>query len=223
MTGVATEISADEFFDKCLDGTLTESDFSFNKPNQSEAQTKGAVRDKIRVLPDIGFLFSPTSIVEEGFNQNSIKCVFAAEGGTFTLGFTCKPNSKPMTLLRGQKLDASRSAAMELVLRRPRGSKKFDKIIVGSSDSMKKYSGKLQNLLADELLKEIQNSVEEENNPRNTTETDKTTCSGITSIEQAKKELLIELVQQNALSIDTAAEKLGLSVDQFQEQLSKET
>lgn len=54
LTGVATEVSAETFFDKCYDGTLTEDDFLFEKRNQSESQTKGAVRDKIRVLPDIG-------------------------------------------------------------------------------------------------------------------------------------------------------------------------
>ena len=56
---------AETFFNKCYDGTLTEEDFSFEKIGHSEEQTKGAVRDKIRVLPDIGSIFSQNSVVEE--------------------------------------------------------------------------------------------------------------------------------------------------------------
>ena len=52
LVGVNTSFSAEEFFNKCLDGTLTENDFDFIKRGQSEKEVKGAVRDKIIALPE---------------------------------------------------------------------------------------------------------------------------------------------------------------------------
>lgn len=153
LTGVATEVKAETFFDKCYDGTLTEDDFTFEKSGHSVEQTKGAVRDKIRVLPDIGSIFSQNSVVEEGFHKNSIKCSFAAEGCTFTLGFTCTDNAKPMTLLRGKKLDAAKAGTMELVIRKPRNTKEFNEIVVGDADAIKKYGNRIKGLLSADLIK----------------------------------------------------------------------
>lgn len=51
LTGVHSLISSQEFFDKCCDGTLQETDFDFNKKKQSEKSVKGSVRRKISVLP----------------------------------------------------------------------------------------------------------------------------------------------------------------------------
>lgn len=48
-----TTLSAEEFFDKCNDGTLDESGFDFVKPHKSEKSVKGSVREKITVLPDM--------------------------------------------------------------------------------------------------------------------------------------------------------------------------
>lgn len=215
LTGVATEVSAEVFFDKCYDGTLTEDDFSFEKKNQSESQTKGAVRDKIRVLPDIGSLFSDSSIVEEEFNKNSIKCSFAAEGCTFTLGFTCMDNSKPMTLLRGKKLDTSKAGPMELVIRKRRGTTKFDEIIVGDVDALRKYSDRIKELLAEDLTELLIDNHEVEESKLNSSETKKQV------VEQIKYDLLVELVNQGNISIEIAAEKLSLTAEQFTEKMNE--
>lgn len=167
LTGVATEISAEEFFNKCYDGTLTENDFSFEKDGQPEAQTKGAVRDKIRVLSDIRSLFSQNAVVEEEFKQNAIKCAFAAEGCTFTLGFACRNNSKPMTILRGKKLNANKTAALELVIRRPRGARKFSEIILGDDSALRKYFDKVNKMLSEELRKPLMEDTDNEEEIRN--------------------------------------------------------
>lgn len=155
LTGVSSNLKAMDFFKKCYDGTLNEDDFSFYKKNNSFAKVKGAVRDKIIVLPDISQIFSSATMVEEEFHQNAIACSFAAESTSFTMGFICKGFSKPKTLLRGRALNSSRSGSLELVLRRKRGMKKFNKIIVGNNEVLCKYLAKIHMLLSDELLSAV--------------------------------------------------------------------
>lgn len=213
LTGVATEVKAETFFRKCYDETLTEDDFSFEKTGHSEEQTKGAVRDKIRVLPDIGSIFSQNSIVEEGFHKNAIKCSFAAEGCTFTLGFTCSDNAKPMTLLRGKKLDASKASVMELVIRKPRKEKDFNEIIVGNIDALKKYGNRIKGLLSEDLIALL--ATTEDNEEKECCDVEQQV------IEQAKFEMLVELVKQGSLSIEIASEKMSLTVEQFTEKLNQ--
>lgn len=214
LTGVATEISAEEFFNKCYDGTLTENDFSFEKDGQAEAQTKGAVRDKIRVLPDIKSLFSQNAVVEEEFKQNRIKCAFAAEGCTFTLGFVCQNNSKPMTLLRGKKLDTNKTAALELVIRRPRGAGKFSEIVLGNDSVLRKYSDKVKKMLSEELLKSLMENTDSEEKIWDGA------AGGEQLIEQTRFDLLVELVNQGDLSAEAASAKLMMTTEQFVEKMN---
>ena len=147
LTGVSSELGAAEFFWKCYEETLTEEDFSFAKKNQIESVVKGSVRDKIRVLPEIEKLFSEGTIVEEDFRKNSIRCSFAAGQGTFTMGFVCVPYSRPKTLLRGNELNPAASKRVELVLRRRRGTKKFDEVLVGNELLLQKYADKIGSMI----------------------------------------------------------------------------
>lgn len=161
LTGVETDIKASDFFNRCYEGTLSEDDFRFEKNGHSESEVKGAVREKIRVLSDISNVFSANSTVEEGFHKNAIKCSFAVEGCTFTLGFTCKDRSKPMTLLRGKRLDQSKAGAMDLVLRKQKAEKKYNEIVVGNECALKKYGVRIKGLLSEDLARCV--SIEENN------------------------------------------------------------
>jgi len=51
LTGVNALIPAQAFYDKCLDGSLSESDFDFSGKNRSEKEVRGSVRRKINILP----------------------------------------------------------------------------------------------------------------------------------------------------------------------------
>lgn len=53
LTGVSFSESADEFFEKCIRDTLTESDIILSKNGRNSAEIKGSVRRKIQVLSDI--------------------------------------------------------------------------------------------------------------------------------------------------------------------------
>lgn len=50
-------ISAQSFFDKCIDGSLSENDFDFIKKGQDERLVKGTVRREIKALSDMMGLF----------------------------------------------------------------------------------------------------------------------------------------------------------------------
>lgn len=152
LVGVNTSFSAEEFFNKCLDGTLTENEFDFVKRGQSEKEVKGAVRDKIIALPEFLSMMGKPLIAQESFVKNRVHCSFATTDRSATIGFIAEDKSKPMTLLRGDRLDSAQSAAVDLVLRRPFGSQEFNEIVFGDEDMIAKYQSEIESLLDENLL-----------------------------------------------------------------------
>ena len=151
LTGVSFSASADDFFEKCINGTLTEADISFAKSGRSEAEIKGSVRRKIKALPDMIGIFTSGCLVQEDFSKNRIFCSFAAADISCTVGFTVAANTKPMTLLNGNQLDTAKAKPLGLVLRRKRGDVKFDCIMCGTVDDLITYETTLSGMLAEPL------------------------------------------------------------------------
>ena len=132
LTGVQTELSGKEFFEKCLTCSLTEDDFSFSKKNQSEKEVKGSVRRKITVLPLMKDIFNGTTKVEEDFEKNRIRCSFAAGSIDFTLGFVVTDDkARPKTLLKGDEINKEKSCSIDCILRKHRSSKHFNELLFG--------------------------------------------------------------------------------------------
>ncbi len=154
LTGVVVENDSPEiFFEKSLNGTLKETDFEIKK-DENDKNTKGTVRRKILVLEDAMQIFNKTTFVEEDFEKNNIKCSFATENGSSTIGFT--PTgiiTRPKTLLRGNQLNTNKSQELELVLRKKREEELFTDIIIGNKDILNKYKQKISELVTDKLLK----------------------------------------------------------------------
>ena len=65
LTGVNSSLKASEFFEKCYQGTLLDSDFDFNKASPCHSDNKGSVRRKIKVLPGVFSLFEGDMEIEE--------------------------------------------------------------------------------------------------------------------------------------------------------------
>lgn len=65
LIGVHTDLSAMEFFEKCIAQTLTEDDFDFDKPYQNENVVKGSVRRKIKCLPSLKNIFDNDDLLFE--------------------------------------------------------------------------------------------------------------------------------------------------------------
>ena len=172
LTGVSYSASADDFFDKCVNGTLTEADISFSKGGRSEAEIKGSVRRKIKALPDMIGLFSSGCLVQEDFSKNRIFCSFAAADMSCTVGFTVAANTKPMTLLNGNQLDAANAQPLALVLRRRRGETVFEQIVCGTVEDLVTYSSCLTGMLSDSLQSMIEATADDD--PENKSDSENT-------------------------------------------------
>lgn len=153
LVGVNTNLTADAFFKKCINRTLTQDDFDFLKRGVASGVLKGAVRDKIRVLDKmIGLLNSPDLKLQENFEHNKIHCAFASASNDCTLGYAA--SGYPKSLLRGNYLN-EKSLDIDLIVRKQSGSDKpFSEMVRGSIDNTKDYSDIVSALLSAELLKE---------------------------------------------------------------------
>ena len=151
LTGVHTYLSASSFFQKCCDGTLEESDFDFIKDGQSESEVKGSVRRKINALVAIMGIFEGSTIVEEDFVKKRIRCALATSNTNVTLGFTVVGKAKPMTLLKGNELNATKAKSFDLVLRKTPGECNFKEMLVGNEETLNEYKEKLGSLVSESL------------------------------------------------------------------------
>lgn len=147
LTGIRYS-SAIDFYNKCIDGTLVESDISITSNKE-----KGSIRRKINALPNLVNIFNDEVIVEENFSHNNVHCSLASTDLDITIGF-CKPNIdnvvRPMTLLKGYNGFSDNSPVAELILERKRGERFFSKILCGDRDII--LSNGLASLVAPELL-----------------------------------------------------------------------
>ena len=152
LIGVNTAISADDFFAKCLSGTLTEDDFDFVKNGQSEAAVKGSVRRKINALPHFLSILGSPLVAQEKFIKNRVSCTFATTDKCVTVGYITVGKSRPKTLLKGDELEEEKCRKVDLILRRPTGEKLFSEIVCGNAGMITKYKAKIEPLLAENLL-----------------------------------------------------------------------
>lgn len=130
LTGVNTPLSAEQFFDKALNKTLTENDFNFIKKGQTEKMVKGSVRRIVRFLSKLNKIFNPSTLVEESFTKNQVSCTFAVSENSFTLGFITSPKCRPNTLLKGNEL--KNPQRIDSIKRRKKGETEF--VDINSSD-----------------------------------------------------------------------------------------
>ena len=91
---------------------------------------------------------------EEKFIKNRVHCSFATTDRKATIGFVAADKSKPMTLLRGDRLDVMSSAPVDLVLRRPYGTECFTEIVFGDQNVVNKYMNAIKLMLHENLIVE---------------------------------------------------------------------
>lgn len=130
LLGVNTLCSKNDFFIKCINGTLLESDFNFLKHGEIEENVKGTVRRKINSLEKMKYLFSSKIFVEESFSKNNITCAIAATDFNITVGFSDGGKSFPKTLLKGNQLSVNATEPL-FVLRKNKNADFFTDIIYG--------------------------------------------------------------------------------------------
>ncbi len=152
LTGLHTSLSAQEFFNRCYNGTLTENDFDFIKSGQSEDEVKGSVRRKINSLPHMMTMFVEGTLVQENFIKNRISCTFATANLKATLGFVVEGKARPKTLLKGYELNSSKVQTLDLVLRRKVGEMHFCEVIVGDTSKLNEYKVNIKDLVDTSLF-----------------------------------------------------------------------
>jgi hypothetical protein len=140
LTGVSSKIPAYDFYEMCLNGTITEDDFNYD--------VKGVVRNKIIALPLMVGLFSKDLLAKENFSQGRINCSLATADNEITMGFEDRINARPKTLLRGNEIKNVNPVNVSLILRRDRGQERFDTLIQGE---IKRFSVAFPDLIADKL------------------------------------------------------------------------
>ena len=155
LVGVSTKLSATAFFDKCLNGTLGESDFEIAAHGQDEKQSKGSIRRKIKSLPLITGLFTDSSLVEENFKKNTVLCTFASSDGSCTLGFIATPSARPKTLLVGDELDHAKAKNLKIVLSKARDEDKFSTVIAGTDKDLVSVYDSIRDLISEDIDKRV--------------------------------------------------------------------
>ena len=150
LTGVHSNISPKDFFNKCYLGILTENDFDFIKKGQNEKSVKGTVRRKIQALSNMMKLFEDGLQAEENFKKNNVSCSFATADNSCTLGFSESEKVRPKSLIKGNELISSKQ--VELILRKKAGEKYFGEIVVGNEKALYKYKECIKDLLDSSLL-----------------------------------------------------------------------
>lgn len=157
LLGIHSLINAQEFFDKCYNGTLQEADFDFIKKGQDEKSVKGSVRRKITALPSMVNIFQKEIILaEESFIKNQIICTFATGNNECTLGFIDVSTSRPKSLLRGNELNMANAKNVRLLLRKHKDKEKFNEMIIGDLQILMKYYDFIDSYIDDSLDEKIE-------------------------------------------------------------------
>lgn len=151
LIGIHTNLTAEDFFDKCYDGQLKEEDFDFIKPNKSEKSVKGSVREKVNVLPYMVRLFEQKLYAEDNFKKNKIECAFATAENKYTLGFAV--SGRPKSLLKGNKLETTKAKEVDLIFKKVRSSEMpYSELIYGNVADVMKYKEKIADLISEDFL-----------------------------------------------------------------------
>ena len=152
LIGVNSNLTAIQFWEKCLCGTLMNDDFDFKKKGQEEKAVKGSVRQKIQVLGRVSemFLGHYDLIAEEAFHKNKVECAFATSDNTCTLGFA--ESGRPKSLMKSNEL-SDKAKKVDLIFRRPRNSQeKFKVLCFGKKENIYDYRDFLEILVEMSLL-----------------------------------------------------------------------
>ena len=104
LTGLSTTLTPFEFFDKCLDSTISCDDFYLGKQRD-----KSTIRKKLANLVNLSEIFNGELLVQEDFIKNMINCKIATSDNKRTLGFADgRYCLYPKTLLDKNHLDLNK-------------------------------------------------------------------------------------------------------------------
>ena len=106
LTGVKTNLSAEEFFNRCFNESIMEENFDCD----SSKEIKGFVRQKLKHLVNFHSIFEQKLLFQEKFEKGKVSCTIATTNGECTIGFIdAKYCVRPKTILDKNHLDKSKN------------------------------------------------------------------------------------------------------------------
>lgn len=150
LTGINSALKPKEFYDACINGSLKDEDILLTKDKNAN---KNKIKSKMKAISNLNKFFSDNLMVEEHFEHNRVICTFSGSDSFCTIGFIPSENSRPMTILYGNKLDPQKSKKADLVLRKSRDSDYFDEIVVGELSSLQTYYERISQYVDSSLIK----------------------------------------------------------------------
>ena len=104
LTGVISNLNADDFFSKCFDSSIKIDDFYYD-----DVKNKTNIKNKLRCLITISSMFDKELLAQEQFVKNRVICKLATSDGSFTIGFTGGAYCVyPKTVLNKNRLNEDR-------------------------------------------------------------------------------------------------------------------
>lgn len=153
LVGVNTTMPPATFFRKCINRSLSEDDFNFRKQGVDSEDLKGTVRQKIKVLPEMMEMFSGKELMaQDNFKKNKIMCAFASSDKGCTLGFA--GSGHPKSLLKGNKLDNTECAKVDMILKRNLSDNVFSNIVYVNNNVDFEYVSDILFDMLDDGIKE---------------------------------------------------------------------
>ena len=118
LTGVETNLKAKDFYEKCICGTISLTDFDCDSTNE----IKGKVKEKLKNLVTIGEFFEKTLVFQELFKKNRIECKLASSDGKCTLDFININDvfCVPLTLLNKKQINEDNQIKDICIIRKQR-------------------------------------------------------------------------------------------------------
>lgn len=138
LIGVHTTLNPIDFFNKCLNGSLSENDFDFIFKNKEEKTVKGSVRRKIISLKQLDSFFNNITGIKENFGKGNILCAIAGTDNIITIGYAKAKACIPMTLLKGNELGTN-AVKCDLLLSKDKNKKPYTEIIIGNQEILDSF------------------------------------------------------------------------------------
>ncbi len=96
-------------------------------------------------------LFEQKLFAEDNFKRNKVECAFATSDNKCTLGFAV--SGRPKSLLKGNKLETNKVKEVDLIFRKPRGSKMpYSELVYGNVADIIQYKEKILDFVSQDFL-----------------------------------------------------------------------
>jgi len=136
LTGIETPLNPDEFWNKCTNRTLNDTDITTDwtvLEKDEKNKVKGNIKRKLIALDLLESIFNTGRLeIEEDFKKNRIICKIGISESNITLGYTGGKKMYPKSLLKNNLLKVDKKIMADLLVMKDINSEKYDQILFGN-------------------------------------------------------------------------------------------